>query len=192
MKIFDLEKPAAPDPGRLRWPRRWEVSGDDATPAGNQHYQDLTAASWADVSRVLEVEAALVRRVEEAFDPSGEESRIEAELDGQRDDDDETPLLGLDLGVATAVLVLAAVGAVPVASCNGGAFGRVHLGSNPYVACYIRPRRFLVVSGWAVRAGLVQTVTDDGVLVLHAREIRDLLRFAELALTDQALSVDHA
>lgn len=192
MKIFDLETPAAPDPGRLRWPRRWEVSGDEAAPAGNQHYQDLTAASWADVSRVLKVEAALVRRVEDAFDPSDEESRIEAELDGQRDDDDETPLRGLDLGVAAAVLVLAAVGAVPVASCNGGAFGRVHLGSNPHVACYIRPRRFLIVSGWAVRAGLLQTVTEDGALVLHAREIRDFLRFAELALTDQALSVDRA
>lgn len=192
MKIFDLETPAAPDPGRLRWPRRWEVSGDQAAPAGNQHYQDLTATSWADVSRVLEMEAALVRRVEGASDPSGEEGRIQVELDGQRDDDDETPLRGLDLGVAAAALVLAAVGAVPVASCNGGAFGRVHLGSNPHVACYIRPRKFLIVSGWAVRAGLLQTVTDDGALVLHARKIRDFLRFAELALIDQALSVDRA
>mgnify|MGYP003584694098 CR=1 FL=1 len=192
MKIFDLETPAAPDPGRLRWPRRSEVSGDDAAPAGNQHYQDLTATNWADVSRVLEVEAALVRRVENASDPSGEESRIEVELDTQRDDDDETPLRGLDLGVAAAVLVLAAVGAVPVASCNGGAFGRVHQGSNPYVACYIRPRRYITVSGWAVRAGLVPIVTDDGALVLHAREIRDLLRFSELALDDQAQSVDRA
>ena len=192
MKPFDLETPAAPDPGRLRWPRRWEVSGDEAAPAGNQHYQDLTAASWADVFRVLEVEAALVRRLEDALDPSGEASRVEAELDGQRDDDDETPLRGLDLGVASAVLVLAAAGAVPVASCNGGAFGGVHMGANPYVACYIRPRRFLTVSGWAVRAGLLQIVTEDGVLVLHARQVKDFLRFAELALTDQALPVDRA
>lgn len=190
MKIFDLETPAPPDPGRLRWPRRWEVSGDDAAPAGNQHYQDLTATDWDDVARVLQIEAALVRRIEASADSAGEESRIEIELDGRRDEEDRTLLFELDVGVASAVLVLAAAGAVPVASCNGGAFGRVHMGSNPYVAAYIRPRRFLIVSSWATEAGLVQTVSEEGILVLHARRVNDFLTFAELALAAQASSGD--
>lgn len=182
MKIFDLEMPVRADAARLRWPHRVEVSGEDAAPAGNQHFQDLGGADWDDVARFLSLEDRLVARISQAVDPAAEEALVQAELDGLADLDDQTPLLGLDIGVASAVLALSAHGAIPVASCNGGAFGARHAGCNPYVATFIRPRRFLLVQDWAATANLVVTVNDDGVALLHARRIEDLMTFARLAL----------
>jgi hypothetical protein len=59
-----------------------------------------------------------------------EDERLEAFHDAEA-------LWNLDVGVIGAVIVLSALGASPVASCNGGGFGGHHQASHPYVAFYL-------------------------------------------------------
>lgn len=169
----------------LRWPNRGEVHGANAAPGGNQYYQDLTKFTWSDARATLEFEAVLLKRVGLSGDPATEEEAVGNELDAVDCLGAAPSLWGLDLGVAAAVVTLSAVGAVPVASCNGGAFGAPHIGSNPYIAFFIRPRRLLAVLDWAREAGLSLTATTDGIAVLHARCISDFHTFVNLALEAQ-------
>lgn len=48
-------------------------------------------------------------------------------------------IVDLDLEAAGAVAALSAASCVPVASCNGGAFGGTHSEGAPVVAFYCRP-----------------------------------------------------
>lgn len=177
MKTFELEGRGEFDPAMLRWPNRGEIHGEDAAPAGNQYYRDLTKFSWSQAGATLRLETALVDRVCSATDPAAEEQVVMDELEALDDMSDAPSLWGLDLGVAAAVLTLSAAGAVPVASCNGGAFGSQHVGRNPYVAFFVRPRRLWTILEWCEQANLVPTVTD-GIAVLHAKHIRDFHLFA--------------
>lgn len=181
MKLFNIEVRQDVDPARLYWPSRREMADEEASLAGNQHYQDLRGFKWSDVAKALEAEHQLLARIEIASDTEIEEARIIDELS----EETETPLYGLDIGVAAAVLTLSAAGAIPASSCNGGAFGGFHQGSNPYVAFYVRPRRLLAVQAWARTAGLGLNVTGEGVVGLHARRVDDLLAFANVALIAQ-------
>lgn len=185
MKTFEVELTYDVDPAKLRWPGRAEVAFD-ATPAGNQHYEDLRGLTWADVEQALSLERQLIAQVENAADPAAEESRITEGLAEGSEIDGPHPLRGVDLGVASAVFALSALGAIPAASCNGGAFGAFHQGRNPYIAFFIRPRRLQTLAPWVRAAGLGLTMTDDGIVVLQARRVADLCAFAEIALAAQA------
>lgn len=189
MKLFNVDTRQEVDLAKLRWPHRSEIQGDDVAPAGNQHYQDLRGFSWSDVAEALRLEAQLIERLEVADVSARVESLIVDELVAAGDATGFHPLCGLDVGVASAVLALSAAGAIPAASCNGGAFGSFHAAANPYVAFYARPRRFLVIQGWAKDAGLGLEVTDAGVAVLHANRIADFLAFASMALAVQHLEL---
>jgi len=119
-----------------------ELSSAEATDAeeqgylaGNKSYCDLRGFGWDDVRRALELESALVGRIEAADDPASaeldfDEVRLQA-LDLIEE------LCGLDVGVASAVLAISALGATPVSSCNGGCFGSPHQARHPYVAFYL-------------------------------------------------------
>lgn len=190
MKLFNIDVRQEVDLAKLRWPYRSEIQGDDVAPAGNQHYQDLRGFGWSDVAEGLRLETQLIERLEVADRPAREEALIVDELAAAGDATGIQPLCGLDVGVASAVLALSAAGAIPAASCNGGAFGSFHAAANPYVAFYARPRRFLAIQGWAKAAGLGLEVTDAGVAVLHASRIADFLVFASAALGVQNLELE--
>lgn len=184
MKIFDVPLGCDVDPARLRWPGADEVRFD-ATPAGNQHYEDLRGLTWTDLATLLPIEARLIAQIEAAGDPAAEEMRISETLAEDAAIDAVHPLRGLDIGVAAAVFALSALGAIPAASCNGSAFGAFHQGYNPYVAFFIRPRRLRLLEPWARAAGLGLTMTEDGIAVLQARRVWDLHAFATIALEGQ-------
>lgn len=188
MKLFDIEVRRKIDPASLRWPQRAEISGENAAPAGNQYYQHLVGLPWSQLPPTLAVEAKLIARIEAAENPAAEEERIIEELASADDFETVPPLRGLDIGVASPVFALSAAGAIPVASCNGGAFGLFHHGHNPYVAFFIRPRRLISIQAWAEAAGL-GLVDHDGLAVLHARRIADFQIFASLALAAQVSRV---
>jgi hypothetical protein len=145
---------------------------------GNQHYQDLRTASWDDVRFALEREDSLIR----AFSTASSPAEAEAAFDGDRDPDDEREALwGLDVGVASAVTALGALGAQTTLSCNGGAFGNPHFRDAACVRFYPAGASIEALLSLAERAdvGLVQ---EGGCALLYARSIMDLQTFARLAL----------
>lgn len=162
---------------------RIDVLSDDALEAadeageldGNQHYVDLSTATWADVVYALAEERRLIRELEEAADPGDlEESLCEA-----RDPEDEREALWhLDVGVAAPVIALNALGAHTALSCNGGVFGGKHLRDCPSVRFYPRhaPLEGLLEAARASGVGLIE---EEGRALLYARSVHDLQRFAE-------------
>ena len=147
--------------------------------AGNRSYRDLRGSGWEDVRRALDLERALVDRIEAADDPAAAESEFD-ELRLQALDPIEE-LCGLDVGIASAVLAISALGAIPVSSCNGGCFGGPHQARHPYVAFYLPKDRAARVLDLAEAADIGLFVGQDGIAQVYGRAIRDLLRFAALA-----------
>ncbi len=147
--------------------------------AGNKSYRDLRGFGWEDVRRALELERAVVGRIEAANDPAVAESDFD-ELRLEALDPIEE-LCGLDVGVASAVLAVSALGAIPVSSCNGGCFGSPHQAQHPYVAFYLPKDRAARVLDLAEPADVGLCVDQDGIAQIYGRTIHDLLRFAALA-----------
>lgn len=147
--------------------------------AGNRSYRDLRGFGWEDVVRALDLERALVARFEAVDDPAVAESDFD-ELRLQALDPIEE-LCGLDVGVASAVLAVSALGGIPVSSCNGGCFGGQHQARHPYVAFYLPKDRGARVLDLAEAADIGLFVDQDGIAQIYGRTINDLLRFAALA-----------
>ena len=76
--------------------------------AGNRSYRDLRGFGWEDVRRALDLERAAVDRIEAADDSAAEELDFD-EMRFQALDPIEE-LCGLDVGVASAVLAVSALG----------------------------------------------------------------------------------
>jgi len=155
-----------------------DAAGDDGYLHGNSRYEDHRGWTWRDVRSALVREIAVVAQVAEAADSAAAESAFEAE----RDPEDEGPdvLWGLDIGVASAVITLSALGAIPFISCNAGSFGGPHPAARPYVAFFIASASPDTLLGLA-RAADVGLEADNGIVLLYARSVVDLIRFAELA-----------
>jgi hypothetical protein len=86
----------------------------------------------------------------------------------------------LDVGVASAVIALSALGATPFISCNAGSFGGVHPAGRPYVAFFVGAASPDILVELAEAAGVGLEV-EDGVVRLYARTVLDLIKFADLA-----------
>jgi hypothetical protein len=163
------------DLNRLWWPTVKELAGR-RTLAGNQLYEDLSGLSWTDVARILDLEKSLIKRMEDSSSPSMEMTIIEDELY-----EDPDGLLRLDLGVASCVASLSAMGCIPASSCNGGAFGGHHMEAYPIVTFLAGrgiAKRILTI---AENAGLGLT-QQDGYLVLYSDDVGKMLSFSALAL----------
>jgi hypothetical protein len=95
---FDVEIVRKIDPQRLGWPGRGEADHESGLGC-NRMYMDLRGLSWTEAERVFALEQNLIARIESAVAPEQEYQTLEDELfDGDED------LLGLDLGVASAVV----------------------------------------------------------------------------------------
>ena len=170
------------DVRRLAWPTTTEIADADESGyfVGNCAYQDMVGFSAQHLSTVLEIERAIVERfmaaddidaAAEAFD----DERFEA-------DSPEEELFGLDVGVASAVVAVSALGGIPVASCNAGGFGGVHQAQEPYVAAFLPVAQGPKLERLAVAAAVGVVVGEDGLVRVYGRSDLDLMRFAELAL----------
>lgn len=144
---------------------------------GNQHYVDLSAATWDDVAYALEAKARLIRQLETSADPSGEEQRL---YDTRGLDNEREALWHLDVGVAAAVVALNALGAHTALSCNGGAFGSAHQRHQPTITFYpqdVPVERLLELA----RDSDVGLTDEQGRGALYPRTVQEFLRFAALA-----------
>lgn len=112
-----------------------EQAAEEGSLEGNQEYDDLRGLTLADLRSVIAHEDALLDSIATVSDPSDVEDRLVQSRGSSFEPAEE--LWGLDLGVAGAVVALSTMGACPVASCNGGAFGLSHQSSYAYVAFYI-------------------------------------------------------
>jgi hypothetical protein len=87
-------------------------------------------------------------------------------------------MYGLALGVASSVIALSAARCVPFSSCNAGAFGGHHHEAYPVVAFHARPAHVDLLLECAKEAGCGLEHGSNGCIVLYAREIESLRRFA--------------
>ena len=165
-----------------------ELSSAEATDAdeqgylaGNQSYRDLRGFRWDDVRRALEFESGLVGRIKAADNSAAAELDFD-EIRLQALDPIEE-LCGLDVGVASAVLAISALGAIPVSSCNGGCFGPPHQAQHPYVAFYLPKDHAVRILDLAEAADIGLGVDSDGIAQIYSRTVHDFLRFAALAVT---------
>lgn len=186
-RAFDVEVRWDIATERLLWPSPDELNDPDATLAGNHQYQDLRDATWGQVTAIAERERAYIDRIVTAERPQQEAELLLGELDDAADENDEYPLLGLDLGVAAAVIALSAMGQIPAASCNGGAFGGVHRGEHPYVAFYARPSSVELLVDLAREAGAGMS-DRHGLALLYGQTVFALQAFALVATRAASLT----
>jgi len=172
---FDVEIVRKISPQGLRWPERGEAA-NGRNLSCNRSYTDLRGLTWKDVQRVLELETALVRRIEDAADPDAEHRQIEDELF-----EEDEGLFGLDIGVAGATVALAAARCITCSSCNAGSYGGHHHEAYPVVAFFGRPYHVKLLLACAERAQ-IGLECPNGIVVALAKDIRDMGQFAAILL----------
>ncbi len=141
---------------------------------GNQDYSDLRALSAIDLQAVLREEERWLTRIRLGEAPSDVEEVL-TNVRGSAFEPVEE-LWGLDLGVASAVVALSCLGACPVSSCNGGAFGHSHQAKYPYISFFLYEaslERLLLIAEHA-RCGLTAL---DGLGHLYG-PVDNLMMFA--------------
>jgi len=161
-------------------PAEAEEAGEAESLAGNQMYSDLRGFTWADVAKAIAIERAVITRLQQADDLETEAENWDEERHQATEFEDE--LWSLDVGVAAATIVLSAMGATPVGSCNAGGFGGQHQASHPYVAFFASPDAADDILGIATAADVGLVVGDDGIARIYGRSDLDLLHFAETAI----------
>lgn len=116
----------------------WEADAEQAVEEGlegNQEYSDLRGLTIDDLQLVLREEERWPNGIRESAAPADVEERL-INLRGTAFNPGKE-LWGLDLGVASAVVALSSLGACPVSSCNGGAFGLGHQAGYAYVSFFL-------------------------------------------------------
>lgn len=160
-------------------PEELEQAEEEGALAGNRSYCDLRGCGWDVVRTALDIETKLIDRLKMADDVEAEASALEDERVTAFDD--EPALWGLDIGVAAATIAISAFGAIPVSSCNAGAFGGQHQANYPYVAFYL-PRNLASEIVRCAEASDVGLLCDEnGVAQIFGESEADLVRFAETA-----------
>lgn len=156
-----------------------EQADEEGALAGNRFYFDMRGFSWQEVRTALEAEIAVINRLKSAEDLEAELANFE-ELQATSFDD-EPALSGLDVGVAAATIALSAYGAIPVSSCNAGAFGGQHQARYPCVAFFL-PRALVQEVLLCADESDVGLLSDgNGVIQIYGQGEMDLVRFAEIA-----------
>jgi hypothetical protein len=140
---------------------------------------DLRNIEPDEPGRVYDLEDEIIERLEASDDPEGEYEIVLEELY----EDPDPGLYGLDLGVASTVAALSAVGCVPFASCNAGAFGGLHHERHPLVAFFAKQAAGSLLLACAEESGVGLEVEDTGTLLVYANDIRAMRRFAEVVMS---------
>lgn len=159
----------------LGWPEHGEAgpSGEDAGFGGNRSYTDLRRMPWSEAHRIYAYESDLIARISSAEDPDDEYYVVEDELY-----EDPEGILGLDIGVASAVVALSAARCIPFSSCNAGAFGGDHHETYPLVAFYARPAHAPLLIKYATKTDCGLENGSRGCVVLYAANVENIRKFA--------------
>ena len=129
---------------------------------------------------MFDLESTLIERLEAADDPEEEYEQVEDELY-----DDDEGLFGLDIGVASTTVALAAARCVTCSSCNAGAFGGSHHESYPVVAFFAKPQQVELLLECAEEAG-IGLENAEGIVVAYASDIRSMRSFAQALIRNSA------
>jgi hypothetical protein len=172
-RTFDMEVLRSISPNGLRWPKPNEAA-NERNLGCNRSYVDLRGCSWSQFDRIFEFESQFIARLVSAGNQEQEYNAIADELC-----EDDEGLLGLDIGVASAVVALSTAGCIPFSSCNGAAFGGSHHEEHPLVAFFSRPQFVSVLMQTAEEANTGVENDTSGALVLYANDIRNMLHFAK-------------
>ena len=151
------------EPSQLDWPPESDLASEENFVRG---YKDMRGFSWEDACETLKVERDILVRV------AGDLSAAEESLTG----DEWCALRGLDVGVASAVVALSAANCAPFSSCNGEVG---HHEVHPCIGFYCRKGRVPNLLKAAEIACCGLTIGEAGFVVLYARSVAPLLRFAE-------------
>jgi hypothetical protein len=171
-KTFEVEIVRHLSGADLTWPTRGGANADSGL-GGNRDYVDLRRVSWTQVKRALPFELALMNSLR------GSRDAAEDYEDDQRNEDINEILLGLDVGVASAVMALSASRCVPFSSCSGGAFSRrTHFEEHPLVAFYARLPWLPLLLTVAESAEIGMTNGPSGAVVAFADDVYKFTRFA--------------
>jgi len=123
----------------------------------------------------LEYECELLRRHAASEDPldllESYDSDSEIELAEQ--------LIGLDLGVASSVVALAAAGCISFSSCNGGVLGDHHHEDYPQVSFFARRPSIRVLLACAEISGAGLENESGGALQVYADDTMKMIGFAQ-------------
>ncbi|HMP61916.1 MAG TPA: hypothetical protein PKA17_02240, partial [Phenylobacterium sp.] len=177
---FDASRLAAPpDDATLN------AADEDGAFDGNRAFINLRGMDWADVAETLKMDRGLLARLEAAVDLDDEQEAITEELVAEYG---VGALWSLDPGVASATIALSALGATPVASCNGGVLGGQHKEAYPLVAFYLPITAAAGVNALAEAAGIGLLIDDHGRGQIYAQSCQGLVKFAELALAGRQLT----
>jgi hypothetical protein len=160
-------------------PEELEQSDEDGALAGNRSYCDLRGCGWGVVRTALDIETKVIDRLKMADDIEAEMSAFEEERVTAFDD--EPALWGLDVGVASATIAISAYGAIPVSSCNAGAFGGRHPASYPHVAFFLPKDLAPEIMRCAEAADVGLLCDESGLAQIYGQGEMDLVRFAQTA-----------
>lgn len=160
-----------------------------ANPGGNKLYVDLRGQyNWSDARKALVEDRALVRHFQSLIGPY--EMRWEAAeaLAARKDLDTDdywngdfkmSPFSFLDVGIASSVVALIALGGAPIISCNGGVFDDPHFHPHPLIAFYA-PRDAEPTVLAAARYAKLRLEQNDFTRspMLAAERVQPFIRFA--------------
>jgi hypothetical protein len=147
---------------------------------GNQQYQDFRGFNWQQVGQAIELEINLIDLLGQADDLEFAAEELAEEM--SEEIVEGADLWGLEIGVASAVLALSALGCVPVISCNAGAFGGHHPSAFPYVAFFAPVECANLLVALAHEASVGLDSIQDGMLRVFSDRDTGLLDFAKAAL----------
>lgn len=176
---FDVEIVRHVQSGELRWPTGERAESDSGL-GGNREYYDLRGLGWQDVQDTLREERQMIERLLAAEDLLEEYEVIEEERY-----EDDGAMLGLDVGVASATAALSAAGCIPFASCNGGALGDIHHEAYPLIAFCARSEYVPLLLAIAEQVDLGLERGGYGDLIVYARDVRQMIGFAEIMLANR-------
>lgn len=171
----------------LVWPP--EEEADDESGLGcNRDYQDLRHLTVDHVRLYLDLERQIIERIARGEDPEDVIDDVEANAPMPENPELQLEFLlrgglmfGLDLGVASTVAALAALGCAPFSSCNGAAFGGTHVSDHPYVAFHAQPHHLpaLIAAAEKADAGLGNDAIGAGAVLVYADDVETMRRFAQ-------------
>ncbi len=127
-----------------------------------------------------------MERLEAASDLDDEEAAVVEELYSEYGVE---ALWNLDPGVASATAALSALGAIPIASCNGGVLGGSHKEAYPLVAFYLPAELGIALQTLAESAGTGLLVDEHGLAQIYGQSYRELVKFAEVALEQRGTAI---
>jgi hypothetical protein len=150
----------------------------------DNHDFDPIRCTWQEAEDVFDLETDLLERLEQSKNFHDEFMLVSDELY----EDVDQPLRGLDFGIASVVLSLAAMKCFPIYSCNGGCFGEFHHAKYPTVVFYAAPRHAETLLNAARNSGVGIGHSDTGGIIVWANDIHHMHQFARELMTGRTKS----